>query len=217
MSFVSLSKREINLKIVYYGPPLCGKTTNLEQIHNAVPDDVKGQMTMLSTRQDRTLYFDFLPLRSDVIQGFVSRFQLYTVPGQTIYNHTRKIVLTGVDGVVFVADSQWDVMEQNADSFKNLQENLTSFNRNLDKIPYLLQFNKRDLPNVAPVEYMDFLLNSQRPEKAIFLESVAADGKGVLDTLNVICKMVLSRFIEENNMTAAKDVGEQVAVASKEG
>ena len=216
MSFVSLSKREINLKIVYYGPPLCGKTTNLEQIHGAVPSDVRGQMTMLSTRQDRTLYFDFLPLRSDVIKGFVSRFQLYTVPGQTIYNHTRKIVLTGVDGIVFVADSQWEVMEQNADSFVNLQENLGSFNRNLDQMPYILQFNKRDLPTAAPVEYMDFLLNSQRAERAAYLETVAASGQGVLETLNVICKMVLARFIEENNMAAATDVGNDIAVATKE-
>jgi len=215
MSFVSLSKREINLKIVYYGPPLCGKTTNLEQIHNAVPNDVKGQMTMLSTRQDRTLYFDFLPLRSDVIKGFVSRFQLYTVPGQTIYNHTRKIVLTGVDGIVFVADSQWEVMEQNAESFQNLQENLASFSRNLNQVPYLLQFNKRDLPNVAPVEYMDFLLNSQREERAAHLEAVAASGKGVLETLNIICKMVLARFIEENSMTATPGVGDDIAVATK--
>jgi len=217
MSFVSLSKREINLKIVYYGPPLCGKTTNLEQIHAAVPNDVKGQMTMLSTRQDRTLYFDFLPLRSDVIKGFVSRFQLYTVPGQTIYNHTRKIVLTGVDGIVFVADSQWDIMEQNAESFQNLQENLASFNRNLNQLPYLLQFNKRDLPNAAPVEYMDFLLNSQREERAAHLEAVAASGRGVLETLNVICKMVLARFIEENSMTATPGVDGDVAVATKEG
>jgi signal recognition particle receptor subunit beta len=214
MSFVSLSKREINLKVVYYGPPLCGKTTNLEQIHAAVPPDVKGQMTMLSTRQDRTLYFDFLPLRSDVIKGFVSRFQLYTVPGQTIYNHTRKIVLTGVDGVVFVADSQWEVMEQNAESFQNLQDNLTTFNRTLDQIPYILQFNKRDLPNRAPVEYMDFLLNSQREERAAYMEAVAASGQGVLDTLNIICKMVLARFIEENHMAAA-EVGDEVAVAAK--
>jgi len=217
MSFVSLSKREINLKIVYYGPPLCGKTTNLEQIHAAVPNDVKGQMTMLSTRQDRTLYFDFLPLRSDVIKGFVSRFQLYTVPGQTIYNHTRKIVLTGVDGIVFVADSQWELMEQNADSFQNLQDNLATFNRNLSQVPYLLQFNKRDLPNVAPVEYMDFLLNSQREERATHLEAVAASGKGVLETLNIICKMVLARFIEENSMAATPGVGGDIAVATREG
>ena len=214
MSFVSLSKREINLKIVYYGPPLCGKTTNLEQIHNAVPHDGKGQMTMLSTRQDRTLYFDFLPLRSDVIKGFVSRFHLYTVPGQAIYNHTRKIVLTGVDGVVFVADSQWDLMEQNAESLQNLRDNLATFNRTLDQVPCLLQFNKRDLPSVAPVEYMDFLLNSQRDERAAYFEAVASAGKGVLETLNVISRMVLARFIEENNMTAVPDVGRDVAVAT---
>jgi mutual gliding-motility protein MglA len=216
MSFVSLQKREINLKVVYYGPPVCGKTTNLEQIHKAVPEDVRVQMTMLSTRQDRTLFFDFLPLRSDVIKGFVSRFQLYTVPGQTIYNHTRKIVLTGVDGLVFVADSQWDVMEQNVESFQNLKDNLASFNRTVDKIPYVLQFNKRDLPTAAPVEYMDFLMN-QGEERAPFFEAVAATGQGVLETLNIICKMVLARFIEENNMKAAPDVGSDVAIATKEG
>ena len=215
MSFVSLGKREINFKIVYYGPPLCGKTTNLEQIHRAVPDDVRGSMTMLSTRQDRTLYFDFLPLQSDVIKGFVSRFQLYTVPGQPIYNRTRQIVLTGVDGIVFVADTQFDLMEQNAESFRNLQDNLAGFNRNLDQIPYILQFNKRDLPNAAPVEYMDFLLNSQREERAEHLEAVAATGTGVLEALNVICKMVLARFIEENNMVATGHVGNQAAVAMK--
>ncbi len=215
MSFVNLSKREINFKIVYYGPPLCGKTTNLEQIHNVMPDDVKGQMTMLSTRQDRTLYFDFLPLKSDVIKGFTSRFQLYTVPGQPIYNQTRKIVLTGVDGIVFVADSQWEVMEQNADSFQNLQENLKTFNRALEQIPYVLQFNKRDLPDIAPVDYIDFLLNSHREERAAFLEAVAATGMGVYETLNVICKMVLARFIEENGMEAAS-IDDEVAVATKE-
>jgi len=203
MSFVNLNKREINFKIVYYGPPLCGKTTNLEYLHSVMPPEVKGKMTMLSTQQDRTLYFDFLPLKSDAIKGFVSRFQLYTVPGQPIYNQTRKIVLTGVDGIIFVADSQWNEMEHNVESFANLQENLKSYNRSLDDIPYILQFNKRDLPNIAPVEYMDFLLN-QRPIKVIFFEAVAKEGIGVYESLNMICKMVMAQFIKEHKIAIEK-------------
>lgn len=198
MPFVNLAKKEINFKIVYYGPPMCGKTANLEYLHRILPENAKGQMTMLSTRQDRTLYFDFLPLKSDAIKGFTSRFQLYTVPGQPIYNHTRKIVLTGVDGIVFVADSQWSIMEENVESFKNLHENLASYNRTLDNIPYILQFNKRDLPNIAQCEYMDFLFNYKRPVKALWFESVAITGQGVVETLNMICKMVIADFIESN-------------------
>lgn len=211
MSFVNLSKREINFKIVFYGPPLSGKTTNLEHLHEVMPDDVKGKMTMLSTQQDRTLYFDFLPLRSDAIKGYTSKFQLYTVPGQSIYNQTRKIVLTGVDGLVFVADSQWDEMEHNVESFENLQENLATYNRSLDDIPFVLQFNKRDLPNIAPVEYLDFVLN-QREDKALFFESVACDGTGVHETLNMVCKMVMGQFIEEHNMNV-KNIADDTAVA----
>lgn len=198
MPFVNLAKKEINFKIVYYGPPMCGKTTNLEYLHRILPENTKGQMTMLSTRQDRTLYFDFLPLKTDAIKGFTSRFQLYTVPGQPIYNHTRKIVLTGVDGIVFVADSQWSIMEENVESFKNLQENLAGYNRTLDNIPYILQFNKRDLPNIAQCEYMDFLFNYKRPTRALWFESVAITGQGVVETLNMICKMVIADFIESN-------------------
>lgn len=199
MSFVNLNKREINFKVVYYGPPLSGKTTNLEFLHSVMPEDVKGKMTMLSTQQDRTLYFDFLPLKSNAIKGYVSRFQLYTVPGQPIYNQTRRIVLTGVDGLVFVADSQWDEMEHNVESFDNLQENLKAYKRSLDEVPYILQFNKRDLPNVAPVEFMDFMLN-QRPVKALFFETVAKDGTGVYESLNMICKMVMAQFIKDHKM-----------------
>ena len=199
MSFVNLEKREISFKIVYYGPPLSGKTTNLEHLHKIMPDDAKGDLTMLSTQQDRTLYFDFLPLRSDAIKGFDSRFQLYTVPGQPIYDQTRRIVLTGADGVVFVADSQWAEMENNADSFQNLQDNLGTYNRTLGETPYILQFNKRDLEDIAPTQYMDFMLN-QLKEKADFRESIATEGGGVIDTLNAICKMVMAKFIADNNM-----------------
>ncbi|MCK5849988.1 MAG: gliding-motility protein MglA [Kiritimatiellae bacterium] len=212
MSFVNLSKREISFKIVFYGPPLSGKTTNLEHLHEVMPDDIKGKMTMLSTQQDRTLYFDFLPLKSDAIKGYVSKFQLYTVPGQAIYNQTRRIVLTGVDGLVFVADSQWDEMEHNVESFENLEENLKTYNRTLDEIPFILQFNKRDLDNVAPVEYMDFVLN-QRENKALSFETVACDGTGVHESLNMVCKMVMAQFIDEHNMNMSSSVGDDSAVA----
>jgi mutual gliding-motility protein MglA len=198
MPFVNLGKREITFKIVYYGPPLSGKTTNLEYLHAAMPKETRGEMTMLATQQDRTLYFDFLPLTSDVVKGFTSRFQLYTVPGQAIYNQTRRIVLTGVDGIVFVADSQWDEMEQNGLSFRNLKENLKSYNRTLDEIPYILQLNKRDLPNVAPPEYLEFMLNDCK-ERVPALPSVAVEGVGVYATLNMICKIVIAGFIEESN------------------
>lgn len=199
MSFANFEKREINFKIVYYGPPLSGKTTNLEYLHGVMPSDVRGKMTILSTQQDRTLYFDFLPLRSGAIKGFVSRFQLYTVPGQPIYNQTRRIVLTGVDGIVFVADSRWSEMERTAESFANLQENLATYSRHLRDIPYILQFNKRDLPDIAPPEYLDFMLN-QTEEKAASFASVASEGHGVVEALNAVCRMVMAKFIKENNM-----------------
>ena len=215
MSFVNFEKREINFKIVFYGPPLCGKTTNLEWLHSVMPQDVKGDMTMLSTQKDRTLYFDFLPLKSDAIKGFISRFQLYTVPGQPIYDQTRRIVLSGVDGLVFVADSQWSEMEANVDSFENLETNLKTYNRSIDDIPYVLQFNKRDLPDVAPVEYLDFVLN-QRKNKAMWFESVANRGNGVHDTLNMICKMVMAQFIEEHKMPVG-DIPDEKGVAVQDG
>ena len=205
MPFVNLSKREISFKVVYYGPPLSGKTTNIEYLHSVMPDEVRGEMTMLATQQDRTLYFDFLPLKSDAIKSFTSRFQLYTVPGQAIYNQTRRLVLTGVDGLVFVADSQWSEMEQNALSFQNLKENLKTHDRSLYEIPYLLQFNKRDLPDIAPPEYLDYMLNQQN-ERVGSVNSVAVEGDGVHATLNQICKMVMAQFIKDNKMTANRQI-----------
>jgi signal recognition particle receptor subunit beta len=212
MSFVNFGKREINFKIVYYGPPLCGKTTNLEHLHAVIPDDARGPMTMLSTRQDRTLFFDFLPLQSKAIKGFISKFQLYTVPGQTIYNQTRRLVLNSVDGIVFVADSQWEEMENNVESFRNLQENLQSYGLTLRDVCYVLQFNKRDLPNVAPYHYIDFLLNQQET-KARSFEAVATEGVGVHETLNMVSKLVMAKFIEDHNMPVNEEFNaDQMAV-----
>lgn len=213
MSFVNFSKKEINFKIVYYGPARSGKTTNLERIHALMPNDVKGKMAMLSTQEDRTLYFDFLPLRSNAITGFTSRFQLYTVPGQPIYDKTRQLVLIGADGVVFVADSQWEQMENNVGSFKDLEVNLAVHKTSLQELPFVIQFNKRDLPNVAPQDYMEFLLNNGQVTTTC-LPAVAAQDVAVDTTLNLVCKMVMAKFIRDNNMEpgnieAASDVAIQ--------
>src|SRR5256884_6673467 len=151
MSIINYASREIQFKIVYYGPALCGKTTNLAYIHQRISPNHRGDLISLATASDRTLFFDFLPLNAVVIKGFVTKFQLYTVPGQVIYNATRQLVLRSVDGVIFVADSQWEKMEENVESFKNLGDNLAQQNMSLDDVPYVLQYNKRDLPNIAPV------------------------------------------------------------------
>lgn len=211
MSFINFARKEIALKIVYYGPALGGKTTNLEQIHAAIQPASRGELTILSTQQDRTLFFDFLPLKSDIIKGFTSKFQLYTVPGQSIYNETRKLVLRNVDGVVFVADSQWEKMEENAESFANLVSNLAEQNVSIDHLPYVIQFNKRDLPNIAPAHYMDFMLN-RRAVRVPTVEAIAIDCVGVFETLNLIARLVLSSFIRENNLPRA-DVPEDVCVS----
>ena len=208
MSFVNVARKEIVFKLVYYGPALGGKTTNLEQIHSSVDKTLRGELTMLSTRQDRTLFFDFLPLKSDVIKGFTSKFQVYTVPGQVVYNETRKIVLRNADGIVFVADSQWDKMEENAASFENLKANLTEYKLSIKDVPYVLQFNKRDMANAAPVHYMDFLLNREEAH-APYVEAVANKGEGVFESLNLISRMMMGAFVKNNNMTVssgAKDL-----------
>jgi hypothetical protein len=168
---------------------------------------------MLSTQQDRTLYFDFLPLRSQIIKGYVSKFQVYTVPGQVIYNETRKLVLRGVDGIIFVADSQWSKMEENVESFANLETNLKDQKVVLDDIPYILQYNKRDLDSVAPVHYLDFMLN-QRKQGVPYVEAVATQGVGVLDSLNLISKRMLTRFIQANNMETV-EMPKEVSVSSE--
>jgi signal recognition particle receptor subunit beta len=198
MALVNSAKKEIQFKLVYYGPGLCGKTTNLEQIHKFVPAKSKGNLTSLATSQDRTLFFDFLPLHTHVIEGWVTKFQMYTVPGQVKYNSTRRLVLRNCDGVVFCADSQWDKMEENVESWKNLEENLELQGFNLREMPHLLQYNKRDLPAIAPIEYMDYLLNTGEV-KTPAIPAAAINGDGVLDTLNGISKLVLMDFIEKNN------------------
>ena len=188
MSFINYSSREINVKLVYYGPGLCGKTTNLHYIYKKTNPDAKGKMISLATETERTLFFDFLPLALGEIRGFKTRFHLYTVPGQVFYDASRKLILKGVDGVVFVADSQLERMEANAESVENLRINLAEQGYNLDTIPYVIQFNKRDLPNVAPIAEMNKLLN---PRALPCYEAVATTGVGVFDTLKNLAKQVL--------------------------
>ncbi len=189
MSFINYSSREINCKIVYYGPGLCGKTTNLQHIYSKTNPDVKGKMISLATETERTLFFDFLPLALGQIRGFKTRFHLYTVPGQVFYDASRKLILKGVDGVVFVADSQIERMEANVESLDNLRTNLAEQGYELAKLPYMMQYNKRDLPNAAPLEEMRRLLNAGgMPE----FEACATVGKGVFETLKGVAKGVLS-------------------------
>jgi mutual gliding-motility protein MglA len=190
MSIINYAARVINFKVVYYGPGLAGKTANLQNIHQVLPDGNKGKMISLATGDDRTLFFDFLPVSALGVRGFTTRFQLYTVPGQTHYNMTRKLVLRGVDGVVFVADSQWDRLRDNVESFRNLDENLKEYGLNMATIPLVLQYNKRDLDRIAPMDYMEFLLN--RGERRVpSFEAVAVGGTGVFDTLNTVSRLVL--------------------------
>ena len=189
MSFINYSSREINCKIVYYGPGLCGKTTNLQFIYNRTNPDAKGKMISLATETERTLFFDFLPLALGKIRGFQTRFHLYTVPGQVFYDASRKLILKGVDGVVFVADSQIERMEANLESLDNLKVNLAEQGYELEKISCIIQYNKRDLPNAAPLDEMKRQLNPNRlPE----FEAVARKGSGVFETLKAAAKGVLS-------------------------
>jgi signal recognition particle receptor subunit beta len=179
MSFINYSSREINCKIVYYGPGLCGKTTNLQYVYAKTNPDAKGKMISLATETERTLFFDFLPLSLGEIRGFKTRFHLYTVPGQVFYDASRKLILKGVDGVVFVADSQIERMEANLESVENLRVNLAEQGYNLDKLPYVVQLNKRDLPNIATVEELHRLIN---PRGVHEFQAVAPTGVGVFDT-----------------------------------
>jgi len=188
MSMINYASREINCKIVYYGPGLGGKTTNLEHIYGKVQPDTRGKLISLATETERTLFFDFLPVDLGTIRGFKTRFHLYTVPGQVFYDASRKLILKAVDGVVFVADSQIERMEANQESWENLALNLKEQNYDIETIPLVIQYNKRDLPSAAPTDEMARLLNPlARPE---FL-ATATNGFGVFDTLKAVAKLVL--------------------------
>jgi len=191
MTFINYASREINCKIVYYGPGLCGKTTNLQYIYDKSNPGSKGKLISLATETDRTLFFDFLPLDLGTVRGFKTRFHLYTVPGQVFYDASRKLILKGVDGVIFVADSQVERMDANVEAIENLKLNLKSQGYDLLTIPYVLQLNKRDLPNVAPAEEMTRLLLQKNPPEPV-VEAVAAKGTGVFETLKSVAKLVLA-------------------------
>jgi hypothetical protein len=221
MSMINYAAREINCKIVYYGPGLGGKTTNLEHIHGKVAPDSRGKLISLATETERTLFFDFLPVDLGEIRGFRTRFHLYTVPGQVYYNASRKLILKGVDGVVFVADSQVDRAEANQESMQNLYDNMTEHGYDLTRLPFVVQYNKRDLPNAAPVDELESMLNPgwevaepsrYRPQPNPFrpgsmlverlpsgewwervpsFEAVASTGEGVFDTLKAVAKLVI--------------------------
>src|SRR6266581_2868420 len=204
MAIINQANRELQVKIVYYGPALGGKTTNLVQVHDHVQtaQGNKGKLVSLATSSDRTLFFDFLPIEAVAIKGFKTKFQLYTVPGQVIYNTTRQLVLRGVDGIVFVSDSQYEKMQENVESFANLEDNLRTLKMNMGEIPYVLQYNKRDLPNVAPVEYMEFLLNNRDVQVPSFSAS-ASKCEGVFETLNMITRMLLHKFLNQGGRKSA--------------
>lgn len=191
MTFINYASREINCKIVYYGPGLCGKTTNLQYIFDSTSPQARGKLISLATETDRTLFFDFMPLELGTVRGFKTRFHLYTVPGQVFYDASRKLILKGVDGVVFVADSQEERMDANIESLYNLEENLQSQGYDLMRVPYVLQLNKRDLSNIVPVE--DLTVELQRKGEPV-VEAVAATGQGVFDTLKAVAKQVLTEL-----------------------
>jgi hypothetical protein len=221
MSMINYASREINCKIVYYGPGLGGKTTNLEHVYGKVKPDTRGKLISLATETERTLFFDFLPVDLGTIRGFKTRFHLYTVPGQVYYNASRKLILKGVDGIVFVADSQVERMEANLEAMQNLYDNMAEYGYDLTKMPFVIQYNKRDLPNAAPLAELQGTLNpgwevseparqrviadpfhpeenivEQLPtgewvERATYFEAVAVTGDGVFDTLRAVSKLVL--------------------------
>ncbi len=191
MSFINYSSREINCKLVYYGPGLCGKTTNLQYIYDKTRPEAKGKMISLATETERTLFFDFLPLSLGEIRGFKTRFHLYTVPGQVFYDASRKLILKGVDGVCFVADSQAERMEANIESLDNLRLNLQEQGYELDKIPYVIQYNKRDLPSAVSIKELSEVCN---PTGVPEFEGVAVTGVGVFDTLKALAKQVLAEL-----------------------
>jgi signal recognition particle receptor subunit beta len=188
MAFINYASREINCKIVYYGPGLCGKTTNLQYIYQKTAPEAKGKMISLATETERTLFFDFLPLALGEIRGFKTRFHLYTVPGQVFYDASRKLILKGVDGVVFVADAQEERLDANIESLENLKDNLEEQGYQLEKLPFVIQYNKIDLPNITPIEELRKLIN---PTGVPDYTACATTGEGVFETLKAVAKQIL--------------------------
>ena len=191
MALVNYAAREINCKIVYYGTGLGGKTTNLKYIHGQLAPTTRGELISLATETERTLFFDFLPLDLGSVQGFKTRFSLYTVPGQVEYNASRKLILNGVDGIIFVADSDVMLAKDNVESLQNMIENLAEYNYTLDSIPWVLQYNKRDLANAMSIERMEKDMNNRGVPS---FEAVASEGLGVFATLKAISKLILNRL-----------------------
>jgi len=196
---INFALKEVNCKIVFYGPGMSGKTTNLEIVHQKAPEENKGDLTSISTDGDRTLFFDFMPLDLGNVAGMRTKFQLYTVPGQVYYNSTRKLVLQGVDGVIFVADSDPEKMAENVESYENLIENLQEYGKDVRELPHVIQYNKRDLPNALSVEQLDAGMN--RFGVPTF-EAVATTGEGVFPTLKVLAGMVLESIDREGGRRA---------------
>ena len=195
MSTINFAAREINFKIVYYGPGLSGKTTNLKMIYERVPGDAKGEMVSLATEDERTLFFDFLPLDLGTVNGFKTRFHLYTVPGQVFYNSSRKLILRGVDGIVFIADSAPNRLRANAESLRNLRENLLEYDLRLSDIPYVIQVNKRDLPDAVPSDMVAQVLNPKGDVPTF--DAVASEFEGVFEPLRAVSKMVLEKLAQK--------------------
>lgn len=211
MVLVNYSGKEINAKVVYYGPGLCGKTTNLEFIYGRVPQTNRGKMVSMKTRTERTLFFDFLPLNLGDLAGFQTRFLLYTVPGQIYYNATRKLVLKGVDALVFVADSQRGKMDENLESFQNLKENLQEHGLSLGEIPLVMQYNKRDLPDVHTVEEMEAALN---PDGAFpWHEAVATTGDGVFETFKGVARLLLAHLSKSMGIASTGEAAEAAGMS----